>query len=44
MMIFASEDIGLADSQSLVIAVAAAEALDRVGLPEAQLMRKFRDC
>ena len=38
MMIFASEDIGLADSQALVIAVAAAEALDRVGLPEAQLI------
>lgn len=38
MMIFASEDIGLADSQSLVIAVAAAEALDRVGLPEAQVI------
>lgn len=38
MMIFASEDIGLADSQSLVVAVAAAEALDRVGLPEAQLI------
>lgn len=38
MMIFASEDIGLADSQSLLVAVAASEALDRVGLPEAQLI------
>lgn len=38
MMIFASEDIGLADSQALVVAVAAAEALERVGLPEAQLI------
>jgi putative ATPase len=38
MMIFASEDVGLADSQALVIAVSAAEALERVGLPEAQLI------
>ena len=35
MMIFASEDIGMADHTSLVVAVAAADALDRVGLPEA---------
>ncbi len=37
MIIFASEDIGLADHTSLVVANAAAQALDRVGLPEAQL-------
>jgi putative ATPase len=37
MVIFASEDIGLADSQALMVAVAAAQAVDRVGLPEAQL-------
>ncbi|MBM3638453.1 MAG: replication-associated recombination protein A [Actinobacteria bacterium] len=37
LIILASEDIGLADSQSLVIAVAAAHALEHVGLPEAQL-------
>lgn len=37
MMIFASEDIGMADYSSLLVATAAAEALDRVGLPEAQL-------
>ena len=37
MIIFASEDIGIADSQALVIAVAAAQAVDHVGLPEAQL-------
>ena len=37
MIIFASEDIGLADSQALVIAVAASQALEHVGLPEAQL-------
>ena len=37
MVIFASEDIGLADSQSLQVAVAAAHAVEHVGLPEAQL-------
>lgn len=35
MMIFASEDIGMADHTSLLVAVAAADSLDRVGLPEA---------
>ncbi|MFA6111107.1 MAG: AAA family ATPase, partial [Candidatus Latescibacterota bacterium] len=34
MLIFASEDIGLADPQALQVVVAAAEAFDRVGLPE----------
>jgi putative ATPase len=37
MVIFASEDIGLADSQAMMVAVAAAQAVDRVGMPEAQL-------
>lgn len=37
MVIFASEDIGMADPGSLSTAVAAAAALDLVGLPEAQL-------
>ena len=37
MIIFASEDVGLADSTALQIAVAAAHALEHVGLPEAQL-------
>jgi len=37
MIIFASEDIGLADPQALVVAVAASQALYSVGLPEAQL-------
>jgi putative ATPase len=37
MVIFASEDVGMADPQSLVVAVAAAHALEFVGLPEAQL-------
>ena len=36
MIIFASEDVGLADPQALVVAVAAAHALEWVGLPEAQ--------
>lgn len=35
MIIFASEDIGLADSTALQTAIAVADALDRVGLPEA---------
>ncbi len=37
MIIFASEDVGLADPMSLLVAVAAAHALEHVGLPEAQL-------
>lgn len=37
LVIAASEDIGLADSQSLLVAVAAAQAVEFVGLPEAQL-------
>ena len=37
MVILASEDIGNADPQSLVVAVAAAQAVEHVGLPEAQL-------
>jgi putative ATPase len=37
MVILASEDIGLADPQALVVAVAAAQAVEFVGLPEARL-------
>ena len=37
MVIFASEDIGLADPTALMIAVAATQALEHVGLPEAEL-------
>jgi putative ATPase len=37
MVIFASEDVGMADPQALVVATAAAHALELVGLPEAQL-------
>ena len=37
MVIFASEDVGLADPTALQAAVAAAHAVEHVGLPEAQL-------
>jgi putative ATPase len=37
MVILASEDVGNADPRALLIAVAAAQALEHVGLPEAQL-------
>ena len=37
MVILASEDVGLADPQSLLVADAAARALEYVGLPEARI-------
>ncbi len=37
MVIAAAEDIGLADPMALVIAVAAAQAVEIVGMPEAQI-------
>ena len=37
LVILASEDIGEADPQALLVAVAAAQAVEHVGLPEAQL-------
>jgi putative ATPase len=37
MVVFASEDVGLADPTSLQAAVAAAHAVEHVGLPEAEL-------
>jgi putative ATPase len=37
MIVLASEDIGNADAQALVVAVAAAQAVEHVGLPEARL-------
>ena len=37
MIIFASEDVGNADPRALQVALAAAHALEHVGLPEAQL-------
>src|SRR5262249_37789472 len=37
MVVLASEDIGNADPQALLVAVAAAQAVEHVGLPEARL-------
>jgi putative ATPase len=37
LVILASEDIGMADPMSLLVAEAASRAVDHVGLPEAQL-------
>src|SRR5687767_10034674 len=37
LVILASEDIGMADPQGLVVAVAAQQAVEFVGLPEAQI-------
>ena len=37
MIVHASEDIGLADPRALLVAVAAAQAVEHVGLPEARL-------
>lgn len=37
IVILASEDIGLADSQGLVIAVAAQQAVEFIGMPEARI-------
>ncbi len=37
MIILASEDVGNADPRGLLVAVAAAQAVEHVGLPEAQL-------
>lgn len=38
IMICASEDVGNADPQALVVAVNAAQAVERIGLPEAQII------
>jgi putative ATPase len=37
LIVLASEDVGLADSVALVVAIAAAQAVEHVGLPEARL-------
>jgi putative ATPase len=37
MVILASEDIGIADPRALLVAVAAAQAVEHVGLPEVEL-------
>ncbi len=38
MMICASEDVGNADPHALTVAVSAAQAVERVGMPEAQII------
>lgn len=38
IMICASEDVGMADPMALQVAVAAAQAVERVGMPESQLI------
>ena len=38
IMICASEDVGNADPQALVLAVAAAQAVERLGMPEARIV------
>ena len=38
IMILASEDIGNADPQAIQVAVAAAQAVERVGMPESQII------
>ncbi|MGN0400544.1 MAG: replication-associated recombination protein A [Blautia sp.] len=38
IMICASEDVGNADPQALQVAVAAAQAIERIGMPEAQII------
>ncbi len=37
LMVFAAEDVGNADPRALSVAVAAAEAVDRVGMPEGRI-------
>jgi putative ATPase len=37
MIVHAAEDVGLADPQALLVAVAAAQAVESVGLPEARI-------
>jgi len=38
IMIHAAEDVGLADPQALVVASAAAQAVERIGMPEARII------
>lgn len=38
IMICASEDVGNADPQALTVAVSAAQAVERIGMPEAQIV------
>ncbi len=38
IMICASEDVGMADPQAIVVATACAQAVERIGLPESQII------
>ncbi len=38
IIIHAAEDVGLADPQTLVVATAAAQAVERIGMPEARII------
>jgi putative ATPase len=38
IMIHAAEDVGLADPQALLVATAAAQAVERIGMPEARIV------
>ena len=38
VMICAAEDVGMADPQALVVATSAAQAVERIGLPEARII------
>ena len=38
IMICAAEDVGMADPQALVVATSAAQAVERIGMPEAQII------
>lgn len=38
MMVHAAEDVGLADPMALVVATSAAQAVERVGMPEARII------
>ncbi len=38
IMIHAAEDVGIADPQALVVATSAAQAAERIGMPEAQII------
>ena len=42
MMIFASEDVGIADSQALLLATSAINATEKIGMPEVRIILMLR--
>ena len=44
IMICAAEDVGLADPNALTVAVSAAQAVDRIGMPEAEIILSEAVC